>query len=95
MSMTYQWDRTPQMDKDMLQHMTAMHKGWRVMLKSKERMTQMTTPTLESDDVAPVSVKVAFIVVMGLNRPGHVRLRRLAIGTGVGRDLAPQAATTL
>ncbi|MQL83826.1 hypothetical protein Taro_016333 [Colocasia esculenta] len=33
--MWYCWDRTPQTDKEMLQHMTAMHKGWRGMLKSK------------------------------------------------------------
>ncbi|MQM08431.1 hypothetical protein Taro_041287, partial [Colocasia esculenta] len=33
--MRYSWDRTPQTDKKMLQHMTAMHKGWRGMLKSK------------------------------------------------------------
>ncbi|MQL82665.1 hypothetical protein Taro_015141 [Colocasia esculenta] len=33
--MWYRWDRTPQTDKEMLQHMTAMHKGWREMLKSK------------------------------------------------------------
>ncbi|MQM18861.1 hypothetical protein Taro_051858, partial [Colocasia esculenta] len=51
--MTYRWDQTPQMDKEMLQHMTAMQKAWCGMLKSKERMTQMTTPALQSDDVAP------------------------------------------
>ncbi|MQM06966.1 hypothetical protein Taro_039797 [Colocasia esculenta] len=33
--MWYCWDQTPQTDKEMLQHMTAMHKGWRGMLKSK------------------------------------------------------------
>ncbi|MQL98971.1 hypothetical protein Taro_031687 [Colocasia esculenta] len=33
--MWYCWDRTPQTDKEMLQHMTAMHKGWCGMLKSK------------------------------------------------------------
>ncbi|MQL98531.1 hypothetical protein Taro_031243 [Colocasia esculenta] len=33
--MWYRWDQTPQTDKEMLQHMTAMHKGWRGMLKSK------------------------------------------------------------
>ncbi|MQL79645.1 hypothetical protein Taro_012101 [Colocasia esculenta] len=35
LEMWYSWDRTPQTDKEMLQHMTAMHKGWRGMLKSK------------------------------------------------------------
>ncbi|MQL75133.1 hypothetical protein Taro_007502 [Colocasia esculenta] len=32
---TYRWDQTPQTDKEMLQHMTSMQKGWRGMLKSK------------------------------------------------------------
>ncbi|MQL83828.1 hypothetical protein Taro_016334, partial [Colocasia esculenta] len=35
LEMWYCWDRTPQTDKEMLQHMIAMHKGWRGMLKSK------------------------------------------------------------
>ncbi|MQL81905.1 hypothetical protein Taro_014376, partial [Colocasia esculenta] len=35
LEMWYRWDRTPQTDKEMLQHMTTMHKGWPVMLKSK------------------------------------------------------------
>ncbi|MQM10672.1 hypothetical protein Taro_043570 [Colocasia esculenta] len=34
-NMTYRWDRTPQTNKEMLQHMTAMQKGYRGMLKSK------------------------------------------------------------
>ncbi|MQL71537.1 hypothetical protein Taro_003879 [Colocasia esculenta] len=130
--MWYSWDRTPQTDKEMLQHMTVMHKGWRGMLKSKhykgktfenvvasvlsgvdpsdwrtmcqkwnsreeqdiaernrqnrthqnmtyrrgrtsiyqlkddfEKMTQMTTPSLQSDDVAPVLAEDAFVAVMG------------------------------
>ncbi|MQM08174.1 hypothetical protein Taro_041029 [Colocasia esculenta] len=29
------WDRTPQTDKELLQHKIAMHKGWRGMLKWK------------------------------------------------------------
>ncbi|MQM11800.1 hypothetical protein Taro_044711 [Colocasia esculenta] len=33
--MWYCWDRTPQTDKEMLQHMTTMRKGWCGMLKSK------------------------------------------------------------
>ncbi|MQL85316.1 hypothetical protein Taro_017834 [Colocasia esculenta] len=174
LEMWYCWDRTPQTDKEMLQHMTAMHKGWRRMLKSKhykgktfedpvasvplgvdpsdwrtmyqkwnsreeqdiaERnkqnrthqnmtyrrgrtsiyqlkddfthqrepdrmevfkmgrckdlpdgtqrwvmtkagivlMTQMTTPSLQSDDAAPVSAEDAFVAVMGRDRPGRVR----------------------
>ncbi|MQL78788.1 hypothetical protein Taro_011219 [Colocasia esculenta] len=158
LEMWYSWDRTPQTDKEMLQHMTAMHKGWRGMLKSKhykgktfedavasvppgvdpldwqtifhqsmtyrrgrtsiyqlkddfvkthqrepnrmevfkmgrckdlpdgtqlwvddesndrfERMTQMTTHSLQSDDAAPVSAEDAFIAVMGRDRPGRVR----------------------
>ncbi|MQM06187.1 hypothetical protein Taro_039009 [Colocasia esculenta] len=178
LEMWYCWDRTPQMDKEMLQHMTATHKGWRGMLKSKhykgktfedsvasvplgvdpsdwrtmcqkwnsrekqdivernkqnrthqnmtyrwgrtsiyqlkddfvkthqrepdrmevsrmgrckdlsdgtrrwvddesrdrfERMTQMTTPSLQSDDAALVSVEDAFVAVMGRDRPGRVR----------------------
>ncbi|MQM05461.1 hypothetical protein Taro_038271 [Colocasia esculenta] len=108
LEMWYCWDQTPQIDKEMLQHMIAMHKGWRGMLKLKhykgktfenvvasvppgvdpsdwrtmcetwntreeqERMTQMTTPSLQSDDVALISVKDAFIAVMGRDRPGHV-----------------------
>ncbi|MQM10042.1 hypothetical protein Taro_042932 [Colocasia esculenta] len=145
--MWYSWDRTPQTNKEMLQHMTAMHKGWRGMLKSKhykgktfedvvasvppgvdpldwqtmcqkwntreeqvkthqrepnrmevfkmgrckdlpdgtqqwvddennnrfERMTQMTTHSLQSDDATPVSAEDAFIAVMGRDRPGRVR----------------------
>ncbi|MQL95673.1 hypothetical protein Taro_028341, partial [Colocasia esculenta] len=174
--MWYCWDRTPQTNK-MLQHMTAMHKGWRGMLKSKhyksktfedvvasvlpgvdpsdwrtmcekwntreeqdiaertrqnrthqnmtyqrgrtsiyqlkddfvkthqrefdrmevfrmgrckdlpdgtqrwvddenndlfERMTQMTTHSLQSDDAAPVSAEDAFRAIMGRDRPGRV-----------------------
>ncbi|MQM03849.1 hypothetical protein Taro_036637 [Colocasia esculenta] len=38
-----------------------------------ERMTQMTTHSLQSDDVAPVSAEDAFIAVMGRDRPGRVR----------------------
>ncbi|MQM08235.1 hypothetical protein Taro_041088 [Colocasia esculenta] len=38
-----------------------------------ERMTQMTTPSLQSDDAAPVSADDAFIAVMGRDRPGRVR----------------------
>ncbi|MQL96300.1 hypothetical protein Taro_028973 [Colocasia esculenta] len=150
--MWYCWDRTPQTDKEMLQHMTAMHKGWCGILKSKhykgktfevavasvplgvdpsdwrtmcqkwnsreeqdiaernkqnrahqnmtyrrgrtsiyqlkddfvkthqrepdrmeERMTQMTTPSLQSDDAAPVLAEDAFIAVMGRDRTGRVR----------------------
>ncbi|MQL80015.1 hypothetical protein Taro_012449 [Colocasia esculenta] len=178
LEMWYSWDRTPQTDKEMLQHMTAMHKGWRGMLKSKhykgktfedvvasvppgvdpsdwrimcqkwnsreeqdiaernkqnhtyqnmtyrqgrtsiyqlkddfvkthqrepdrmevfkmgrckdlpdgtqqwvddesrdrfEKMTQMTTPSLQSDDAAPVLAEDAFIAVMGRDRPRRVR----------------------
>ncbi|MQM09915.1 hypothetical protein Taro_042799 [Colocasia esculenta] len=178
LEMWYCWDRTPQTDKEMLQQMTAMHKGWRGMLKSKhykgktfedavasvplgvdpsdwrtmcqkwnskeeqdisernkqnhthqnmtyqrgstsiyqlkddfvkthqrepdrmevfrmgrckglsdstqrwvddeskdcfERMTQMTTHSLQSDDAAPVLVEDDFIAVMGRDRPGRVR----------------------
>ncbi|MQL94668.1 hypothetical protein Taro_027328 [Colocasia esculenta] len=36
-------------------------------------MTQMTTPSLQSDDAAPVLAKDAFIAVMGRDRPGRVR----------------------
>ncbi|MQM14913.1 hypothetical protein Taro_047852 [Colocasia esculenta] len=38
-----------------------------------ERMTQMTTHSLQSDDVAPISAEDAFIAVMGRDRPGRVR----------------------
>ncbi|MQM05313.1 hypothetical protein Taro_038126 [Colocasia esculenta] len=38
-----------------------------------ERMTQMTTPFLQSDGAAPVSAEDAFIAVIGRDRPGHVR----------------------
>ncbi|MQL79865.1 hypothetical protein Taro_012315 [Colocasia esculenta] len=38
-----------------------------------EKMTQMTTPSLQSDDVAPVLAEDAFIAVMGRDRPGRVR----------------------
>ncbi|MQL97631.1 hypothetical protein Taro_030322 [Colocasia esculenta] len=38
-----------------------------------ERMTQMMTHSLQSDDAAPVSTEDAFITVMGRDRPGHVR----------------------
>ncbi|MQL84076.1 hypothetical protein Taro_016570 [Colocasia esculenta] len=38
-----------------------------------ERMTQMTTPALQSDDVIPVSAEDAFIVIMGRDRSGRVR----------------------
>ncbi|MQL86330.1 hypothetical protein Taro_018865 [Colocasia esculenta] len=37
-----------------------------------ERMTQMTTPFLQSDVAAPVSTEDAFIAVIGQDRPGHV-----------------------
>ncbi|MQL96064.1 hypothetical protein Taro_028731 [Colocasia esculenta] len=171
LEMWYCWDRTPQTDKEMLQHMTAMHKGWRGMLKSKhykgktfeeavasvppgvdpsdwrtmcqkwnsrekqnrahqnmtyrrgrmisiyqlkddfvkthhreldrmevfrmgrckdlpdgtqrwvddesrdrfERMTQMTTPSLQSDDATPILAEDAFVAVMGRDKPGCVR----------------------
>ncbi|MQM04062.1 hypothetical protein Taro_036851 [Colocasia esculenta] len=33
--MTYRWVQTPQTDKEMLQHMTTMQKGWHEMLKPK------------------------------------------------------------
>ncbi|MQM02652.1 hypothetical protein Taro_035426 [Colocasia esculenta] len=38
-----------------------------------EKMTQMTTPSLYSDDAAPVLAENAFIAVMGRDRPGRVR----------------------
>ncbi|MQM14279.1 hypothetical protein Taro_047209 [Colocasia esculenta] len=38
-----------------------------------ERMTQMTTHSLQSDDAAPISVEDAFIAVMGRDRPGRIR----------------------
>ncbi|MQM19909.1 hypothetical protein Taro_052923 [Colocasia esculenta] len=38
-----------------------------------EKMTQMTTPSLQSDDAAPVLAEDAFIAVMGRDRPGRVR----------------------
>ncbi|MQL95204.1 hypothetical protein Taro_027864 [Colocasia esculenta] len=41
--------------------------------EEKERMTQMTTPSLQSDDVTLVSVEDAFIDVMGRDRPARVR----------------------
>ncbi|MQL70618.1 hypothetical protein Taro_002947 [Colocasia esculenta] len=37
-----------------------------------KRMTQMTTPSLQSDDAALVLVENAFIAVMGRDRPGRV-----------------------
>ncbi|MQL91691.1 hypothetical protein Taro_024304 [Colocasia esculenta] len=37
-----------------------------------ERMTQMTTYSLQSDDAAPISVEDAFIAVMARDRPGRV-----------------------
>ncbi|MQM02965.1 hypothetical protein Taro_035736 [Colocasia esculenta] len=136
LEMWFCWDRTPQTDKEMLQPMTSMHKGWCGMLKSKhykgktfeddvasvppgvdpsdwqtmcqkwnsreeqdiaernkqnhmhQNMTyrrgrtsiyqlkddlQMTTPSLQSDDAAPVLAEDAFIAVMGRDRPGRVR----------------------
>ncbi|MQL67767.1 hypothetical protein Taro_000069 [Colocasia esculenta] len=33
----------------------------------------MTTPSLQSDDAAPVLAEDAFITVMGRDMPGHVR----------------------
>ncbi|MQL99735.1 hypothetical protein Taro_032464 [Colocasia esculenta] len=53
LEMWYSWDRTPQTNKEMLQHMTAMHKGWRGMLKSKHYKGK----TFE-DDVASVPSSV-------------------------------------
>ncbi|MQL81231.1 hypothetical protein Taro_013704 [Colocasia esculenta] len=52
-----------------------------------ERMTQMTTPTLQSDDVAPVSAEDAFIAVMGRDRLGHVRCvdKAESLGSWYGR----------
>ncbi|MQM00955.1 hypothetical protein Taro_033703 [Colocasia esculenta] len=38
-----------------------------------ERMTQMTTHSLQSDDAAHVSAEDAFIIVMGRDRSGRVR----------------------
>ncbi|MQL87579.1 hypothetical protein Taro_020125 [Colocasia esculenta] len=38
-----------------------------------ERMTHMTTPSLQSDDVTPISAEDAFIAVMGRDRLGRVR----------------------
>ncbi|MQL89304.1 hypothetical protein Taro_021875, partial [Colocasia esculenta] len=38
-----------------------------------ERMTQMTTPSLQSDDAAPVLAEDAFVAVIGRDRPGRVR----------------------
>ncbi|MQM23611.1 hypothetical protein Taro_056677 [Colocasia esculenta] len=38
LEMWYSWDRTPQTDKEMLQHMIVMYKGWRGMLKLKHYM---------------------------------------------------------
>ncbi|MQL87167.1 hypothetical protein Taro_019709 [Colocasia esculenta] len=38
-----------------------------------ERMTQMTTHSLQSDVAAPVSAEDVFIAVMGRYRPGRVR----------------------
>ncbi|MQM01627.1 hypothetical protein Taro_034388 [Colocasia esculenta] len=64
-----------------------------------ERMTQMTTHSLQSDDAAPVSAEDAFIAVMGRDRPAvfvaWVSLRRFALGMGGERDRAPQEATIL
>ncbi|MQL96198.1 hypothetical protein Taro_028871 [Colocasia esculenta] len=45
--MWYRWDRTPQTDKEMLQYMTAMHKGWRGMLKSKVKTHQCEPDRME------------------------------------------------
>ncbi|MQL92421.1 hypothetical protein Taro_025040 [Colocasia esculenta] len=176
LEMWYRWDRTPQTDKEMLQHMTVIHKSWREMLKLKhykdktfedavasvpsgvdpsdwrtmcekwstreeqdiaernrqnrthknmtyrwgrtgiyqlkydfthqrefdrmevlkmgrckdlpngtqrwvddesndrfERMTQMTTHSLQSDAATPISAEDAFIAVMGQDMPGRVR----------------------
>ncbi|MQL85240.1 hypothetical protein Taro_017752, partial [Colocasia esculenta] len=136
LEMWYFWDRTPQTDKEMLQHMTAMHKGWRGMLKSKhyykgktfedvvasvppgvdpsdwgtmcqkwntkeeqERMTQMTTHSLQSDDVALVSAEDAFIAVMGRDRPGPVhctgKAETLRTWYGRGEGLSSSGGCTL
>ncbi|MQL94918.1 hypothetical protein Taro_027581 [Colocasia esculenta] len=43
------------------------------LLQIAERMTQMMTPSLQSDDAAPVSAEDAFIAVMGRDRRGRVR----------------------
>ncbi|MQL75435.1 hypothetical protein Taro_007819, partial [Colocasia esculenta] len=47
--------------------------GWGdVKTSPTERMTQMTTPSLQSDVAALVSAEDAFVAVMGRDRPGRV-----------------------
>ncbi|MQL99798.1 hypothetical protein Taro_032527, partial [Colocasia esculenta] len=55
--MTYRWDQTSQTNKEMLQHMTAIQKGWRRMLKPKhykgktfENVVKYVPPGVDSSD---------------------------------------------
>ncbi|MQL82414.1 hypothetical protein Taro_014869, partial [Colocasia esculenta] len=87
----FRWDRTSNTDKEMLMHMSSMHRTWRGVLKKRERMIQLSTPSLDSESGStPISAEEAFVSVMGKNRSGRIRCggsretRRTWYGTGEG-----------
>ncbi|MQM12005.1 hypothetical protein Taro_044915 [Colocasia esculenta] len=69
--LTYQWDRTDQTDREILAHMSAMHRSWHSKQKKKEAISEMIAPS--DIDVESQTPEDAFISVMGKDRPGRVR----------------------
>ncbi|MQM21381.1 hypothetical protein Taro_054420 [Colocasia esculenta] len=121
--LTYQWERTDKIDREMLVHMSTMHRSWRSKQKKRsnmhgrnlhrlellkmgrckylpddsetcvdeeskrryETMTQMIPPSsdVDAESHTPTTPEDAFILVMGKDRPGHVRC------AGSGETLSP------
>ncbi|MQM20337.1 hypothetical protein Taro_053355 [Colocasia esculenta] len=87
------WDRTANTDKEMLMHMSSMHRTWRGILKKREMMIQLSAIDSESGSTL-ISTEEAFVSVMGKNQSGRIRCtevvgRHIAHGIGQEKDRAP------
>ncbi|MQL77645.1 hypothetical protein Taro_010017 [Colocasia esculenta] len=80
----YQWERIEKTDREMLAHMSAMHRSWRSKEKKRETMTQLMAPSLDVDAEShtPATPEETIISVMEKDRPGPVRC------TGSGETLS-------
>ncbi|MQM08298.1 hypothetical protein Taro_041152 [Colocasia esculenta] len=76
--LTYQWEQTEKTDREMLAHMSAMHRSWRGKQKKRETMTQLmaSSSNIDAKSHTPATPKEAFILVMGKDRPRRVRYAR-------------------
>ncbi|MQM03011.1 hypothetical protein Taro_035781 [Colocasia esculenta] len=67
LQLTYQWERTEKIDREMLAHMSAMHRSWRSKQKKRETMTELMAPSsgVDAESHTPATPEEVFILFMG------------------------------